>query len=94
MVRIKLFSILAEKANKREFEVKIDDDIPFHKIIPEIFKKTNDDLKRYIFDEEHNYFKDFINIVINQEVIDRKLVNTKIIKNSDVIALLTPIEGG
>lgn len=94
MVRIKLFSILAEKANKREFDIDINDDTPFQRIIPKIFEKTNEDLRKYIFNEEKNYFKDFINIVINQEVIDREIVKTKVIKNNDVIALLTPIEGG
>ncbi|MBD3227563.1 MAG: hypothetical protein GF329_05175 [Candidatus Lokiarchaeota archaeon] len=94
MVNIKLFSILAEKANKREFNIEIEDEILFLNIIPKIFQATNRIFKSYVFDIDKNSFNDFITIVINEKIADKNEIMNKVINNDDTIAFLTPIEGG
>lgn len=94
MVRIKLFSILAEKANKREINIEIEGTIPFINLVPRIFEETNENFISYIFDDRKDSFKDFITFVINEQIIDKKKIMDKVVNNNDVIAFLTPIEGG
>jgi len=94
MVRIKLFSILAELAGKREIEIKIDNKLTVKEILPLIFSETNEKFKKFIYDEKNNFLKEFINIVLNEKILRKEEINNVLLKNEDILALLTPIEGG
>ena len=94
MIHLKLFSILAELAGFREFEFEIGNEITIFDLLLILFEKTPKKFKDYIYNEEKELLKDFIIIVINEKVLDKKEINALKLKNGDIIAILTPIEGG
>jgi len=93
MVLIKFFSILAEKAGTREIKIPIQDGIKFLQILSKIFNQTDEELKKYICKEDGT-LKSFITIVVNESVISQNEISNLKLSNKDVVAILTPIEGG
>ncbi|MHA1269773.1 MAG: MoaD/ThiS family protein [Candidatus Helarchaeota archaeon] len=94
MIRVKFFSILAELAGTREIEIETKTNSYIPEIIPLIFNKTNKKLKKKIFDDDKGFFKDFITVVLNEKVLNKDEILTKKLNDGDILAILTPIEGG
>ena len=94
MIHLKLFSILAELAGFRDFEFETRKVISFFDFLSILFEKTPKKFKDYIYNEEKELLKGSITIVVNEKVFDEKEIYALELKNGDIIAILTPIEGG
>ncbi|MHA1311329.1 MAG: MoaD/ThiS family protein [Candidatus Helarchaeota archaeon] len=93
MVIIKFFSILAEITGFRELEIPLTNDIMIEDLITIIFSKTNEKFRNYIANSDGS-LKDFITIVLNEKILSKEDIISKKIVNDDIVAFLTPIEGG